>query len=164
MLPNACSFFAVCVWTSTFAAHRRGLAEGDVTVEMDGGPLHISWGGGSAPVLMTGPVAIEFTGRARFEQRQRRAPRHQQVGNFLSTAVDSGQNRALAGGVAGVDERRLGGHEHLHALEDETVVMPGHGPNTTIREARREYAEYLKHPWPSEFAGDVVWLNPPPSA
>jgi len=52
---------------------------------------------------------------------------------------------------------------HLHSLEDETVVMPGHGPNTTIREAKGEYAEYLKHPWPSDFFGDVAWLKAPPS-
>ena len=25
MLPNACSFFAVCVWTSTFAASRTSI-------------------------------------------------------------------------------------------------------------------------------------------
>lgn len=53
---------------------------------------------------------------------------------------------------------------HLHRLDEDTVVLPGHGPNTTIREARREYAEYLKHPWPADFFGDVVWLAPPPSA
>jgi glyoxylase-like metal-dependent hydrolase (beta-lactamase superfamily II) len=51
----------------------------------------------------------------------------------------------------------------LHTLDDETIVLPGHGPNTTIREARREFAEYQKHPWPAEFFGDVVWVNPPPA-
>ena len=49
-----------------------------------------------------------------------------------------------------------------NTLDDETVVMPGHGPNTTIGEAKREYAEYLQHPWPSDFFGDVEWLKPPP--
>lgn len=52
---------------------------------------------------------------------------------------------------------------HLHTLEDDTVVMPGHGPNTTIGNARREYAAYQQHPWPADFFGDVVWLDPPPA-
>jgi glyoxylase-like metal-dependent hydrolase (beta-lactamase superfamily II) len=52
---------------------------------------------------------------------------------------------------------------HLHPLDDETVVMPGHGPNTTIAEAKREYAEYLTHPWPADYSGDVVWRDPPPA-
>jgi glyoxylase-like metal-dependent hydrolase (beta-lactamase superfamily II) len=51
---------------------------------------------------------------------------------------------------------------HLHVLHDDTVVMPGHGPNTTIAEAKREYTAYLTHPWPSDFHGDVEWLKPPP--
>ena len=25
-----------------------------------------------------------------------------------------------------------------------------------------EYADYLKHPWPADFHGDVEWLKPPP--
>jgi hydroxyacylglutathione hydrolase len=53
--------------------------------------------------------------------------------------------------------------EHLHSLDDETVVLPGHGPDTTIREAKREYAEYLTHPWPSDFFGDAVWMQPAPA-
>ncbi len=53
--------------------------------------------------------------------------------------------------------------EHLHRLEDETIVMPGYGPNTTIGEAKREYAEYSKHPWPTDFFGDVAWLELPPT-
>jgi glyoxylase-like metal-dependent hydrolase (beta-lactamase superfamily II) len=50
----------------------------------------------------------------------------------------------------------------LHPLAEDTLVMPGHGPNTTIGDAKREYADYLKHPWPADFAGDVEWLKPPP--
>lgn len=53
--------------------------------------------------------------------------------------------------------------QHLHPLDEETIVMPGHGPDTTIAEARREYAAYLTHPWPADFHGDVVWLDPPPA-
>jgi hydroxyacylglutathione hydrolase len=51
---------------------------------------------------------------------------------------------------------------HLHTLDDETIVLPGHGPDTTIHEAKREYEEYLKHPWPADFHGDLEWLKPPP--
>ncbi len=45
------------------AAHRRGLTERAVTVEMDGGELAIDWRASDDHVLMTGPVAVEFTGR-----------------------------------------------------------------------------------------------------
>ncbi|MEO8811510.1 MAG: diaminopimelate epimerase [Caulobacteraceae bacterium] len=45
------------------AAHRRGLAGRAATVEMDGGPLEIAWREADGHVLMTGPVAVEFTGR-----------------------------------------------------------------------------------------------------
>ena len=50
----------------------------------------------------------------------------------------------------------------LHPLADETVVMPGHGPDTTIGDSKREYAEYVKHPWPTDFHGDVEWLKESP--
>ncbi|HEY5070636.1 MAG TPA: diaminopimelate epimerase [Caulobacteraceae bacterium] len=45
------------------AAHRRGLAGRKVTVELDGGELAIDWRASDGHVLMTGPVAVEFTGR-----------------------------------------------------------------------------------------------------
>jgi hydroxyacylglutathione hydrolase len=48
--------------------------------------------------------------------------------------------------------------EKLHPLDDATVVMPGHGENTTIGESRRQYQEYLKHPQPSGYHGDVEWM------
>jgi diaminopimelate epimerase len=44
------------------AAHRRGLANRVATVEMDGGDLVIDWRRSDDHVLMTGPVAVEFTG------------------------------------------------------------------------------------------------------
>jgi diaminopimelate epimerase len=43
-------------------AHRRGLAERAVTVELPGGPLGIEWRESDGHVLMTGPVEVEFTG------------------------------------------------------------------------------------------------------
>ncbi len=44
------------------AAHRRGLTSRKVTIELDGGPLQIEWQDGTDHVLMTGPVATNFTG------------------------------------------------------------------------------------------------------
>ncbi|MEO8926632.1 MAG: diaminopimelate epimerase [Caulobacteraceae bacterium] len=44
------------------AARRRGLTGRAATVELDGGELHIDWRRGDRHVLMTGPVAVEFTG------------------------------------------------------------------------------------------------------
>ena len=43
------------------AAHRRGRAGRKVTVVLDGGPLEIEWRA-DGHVLMTGPVAISFSG------------------------------------------------------------------------------------------------------
>ncbi len=47
---------------SVVAAHRRGLAARRVTVTLDGGDLKIDWREDDGHVLMSGPVAIEFTG------------------------------------------------------------------------------------------------------
>jgi diaminopimelate epimerase len=44
------------------AAQRRGLVDRAATVEMDGGDLRIEWRRADDHVLMTGPVAVEFTG------------------------------------------------------------------------------------------------------
>jgi diaminopimelate epimerase len=43
------------------AARRRGLVDGRVTVELDGGRLTIAWAGSGA-VLMSGPAALSFEG------------------------------------------------------------------------------------------------------
>ncbi|MDE3077300.1 MAG: MBL fold metallo-hydrolase, partial [Chloroflexota bacterium] len=48
--------------------------------------------------------------------------------------------------------------DRLHPLGDDLLVMPGHGPNTTIGDSRREYEQYLKHQHPSTYYGDVEWL------
>jgi len=45
------------------AAHRRDLADDTATVEMEGGELVIRWRPDDGHVLMTGPIAVEFTGR-----------------------------------------------------------------------------------------------------
>jgi diaminopimelate epimerase len=44
------------------AACRRGLTDRSAIVEMDGGELYIEWRESDGHVLMTGPVAFEFTG------------------------------------------------------------------------------------------------------
>ena len=44
------------------AAHRRGLVDRKTAVELPGGVLSIDWRESDGHVLMTGPVAIEFTG------------------------------------------------------------------------------------------------------
>jgi diaminopimelate epimerase len=44
------------------AACRRGLVGRSATIEMDGGDLFIEWRESDGHVLMTGPVAFEFTG------------------------------------------------------------------------------------------------------
>lgn len=45
------------------AASRRGLTGRSATIEMDGGELHVEWREDDGHVIMTGPVALEFTGR-----------------------------------------------------------------------------------------------------
>ncbi len=47
----------------------------------------------------------------------------------------------------------------LHPLPDDTLVMPGHGANTDIGTSRRQYQEYLTHPAPPGYYGDVEWLK-----
>jgi diaminopimelate epimerase len=40
----------------------RGRLDSPVTVQTRGGPLRIAWGGGTQPVLMTGPADTVFEG------------------------------------------------------------------------------------------------------
>ncbi|HEX3606895.1 MAG TPA: MBL fold metallo-hydrolase [Candidatus Dormibacteraeota bacterium] len=49
--------------------------------------------------------------------------------------------------------------DHLHPLDDETVVLPGHGASTTIGESRRQYAQYVNNPHDPGFYGDVEWIK-----
>ena len=44
------------------AAVRRGLTDRKASVEFAGGALQIEWRESDNHVLMTGPVAVEFTG------------------------------------------------------------------------------------------------------
>jgi diaminopimelate epimerase len=58
-LTKACGTGACA---AVVAAARRGLTGRKVAVEMDGGELVIEWREADNHVLMTGPVAFEFTG------------------------------------------------------------------------------------------------------
>jgi diaminopimelate epimerase len=45
------------------AAHRRNLVDDTATLALDGGELSIRWRPENGHVSMTGPIAVEFTGR-----------------------------------------------------------------------------------------------------
>jgi len=45
----------------------------------------------------------------------------------------------------------------LYVLPDNTIVCPGHGPNTTIGRSRAEYAVFASRPHPPDLCGDVLW-------
>ena len=47
--------------------------------------------------------------------------------------------------------------ERLYSLPDETLVLPGHGADTTIGESRREYAAFASREHPADLCGDVTW-------
>lgn len=47
----------------------------------------------------------------------------------------------------------------LHILDDETVVYPGHGDNTTIGESKHEYAVFDAKEHDADLHGDVNWLT-----
>jgi glyoxylase-like metal-dependent hydrolase (beta-lactamase superfamily II) len=73
------------------------------------------------------------------------------------TLFDGGPGKTFAAGdletlIASITAR-------LHPLPEDTLVMPGHGANTTIGESRAQYAEYVKHPHAPGFHGDVEWLK-----
>ena len=47
--------------------------------------------------------------------------------------------------------------QRLYVLPDETLVLPGHGDDTTIGASRREYAVFASRPHPPDLCGDVLW-------
>ena len=47
----------------------------------------------------------------------------------------------------------------LYQLDDETVVLPGHGDFTTIGQSRAEYAQFASREHPADLSGDVSWLE-----
>ncbi len=58
-LTQACGSGACA---AAVAAVRRGLTGRTVTLDLDGGPIEITWRESDGHVLMTGPVATAFTG------------------------------------------------------------------------------------------------------
>ena len=47
----------------------------------------------------------------------------------------------------------------LLVLSDDTAVYPGHGLDTSIGDARREYQGFASRPHPSGLSGDVTWSS-----
>jgi len=47
--------------------------------------------------------------------------------------------------------------QRLYVLPDDTLVLPGHGGDTTIGASRREYAVFASRPHPPGLCGDVLW-------
>jgi glyoxylase-like metal-dependent hydrolase (beta-lactamase superfamily II) len=45
----------------------------------------------------------------------------------------------------------------LYTLPDDTIVLPGHGDNTTIGRSRQEYAAFAARSHPPDLHGDVTW-------
>jgi glyoxylase-like metal-dependent hydrolase (beta-lactamase superfamily II) len=45
----------------------------------------------------------------------------------------------------------------LLVLHEDTIVLPGHGDNTTIEHAKREYAVFASKGHPDDLCGDVTW-------
>ena len=45
----------------------------------------------------------------------------------------------------------------LLPLPDDVAVYPGHGDNTTIGDAKREYAAFASKEHPADLCGDVTW-------
>jgi glyoxylase-like metal-dependent hydrolase (beta-lactamase superfamily II) len=48
---------------------------------------------------------------------------------------------------------------HLFPLPDATIVLPGHGDDTTIGDAKREHAVFASKEHPADLCGDVTWLG-----
>jgi hydroxyacylglutathione hydrolase len=71
------------------------------------------------------------------------------------TLFGGGPGRTVASGdletlLAAIDARLL-------PLAGGTIVLPGHGPTTTIAQARAGREAYRQHPKPPGFHGDVEW-------
>jgi len=47
----------------------------------------------------------------------------------------------------------------LHTLPDDTLVLTGHGDNTTIAESKREFALFEARDKPADLCGDVTWAG-----
>ena len=52
--------------------------------------------------------------------------------------------------------------QKLFVLADDTIVYPGHGDETTIGQAKQEFASFSSRPHADGLYGDVSWLNSSP--
>lgn len=50
--------------------------------------------------------------------------------------------------------------QRLYVLPDATLVLPGHGDDTTIGASRREHAVFASRSHPPDLCGDVLWDTP----
>lgn len=48
--------------------------------------------------------------------------------------------------------------QKIYSLPDDTIVLPGHGENTTIKQSKDEYKGFASKPH-DELYGDVTWLS-----
>lgn len=49
--------------------------------------------------------------------------------------------------------------EKIFPLPDDTVIYPGHGLETAVREAKEEYAVFASRPPRPDLYGDILWLS-----
>ena len=49
--------------------------------------------------------------------------------------------------------------QRLYPLPEDTLVLPGHGADTTIGDSRREYAAFSSRQHPPDLHGDVLWAG-----
>ena len=49
--------------------------------------------------------------------------------------------------------------QKLLVLDEGTAVYPGHGDDTTIKEAKRQYEIFASKPHADDLCGDVAWLG-----
>jgi len=47
----------------------------------------------------------------------------------------------------------------LHTLDPDTIVLPGHGPGTTIEASRAEYEDFASRDHDPDLHGDVLWAE-----
>lgn len=71
------------------------------------------------------------------------------------TLFDGGPGRTFASGDLETILQSI--QAKLLPLPEETVVLPGHGANTTISASRKGFEEYRRHQKPAGFHGDVTW-------
>jgi hydroxyacylglutathione hydrolase len=49
--------------------------------------------------------------------------------------------------------------ERMYLLPEDTLILPGHGADTTIADSKREYAVFASREHPPDLHGDVLWAG-----